>query len=52
MVNTILRWLAATRAGLGRATRKTLRILLAGAVALGLAAPAFAEPPLEKTEIR
>ncbi|EIG61398.1 hypothetical protein [Bradyrhizobium sp. WSM1253] len=39
-------------AGLGRATRNTLRVLLAGAVALGLTAPAFAEPPLEKTEIR
>ncbi|WP_354101654.1 ABC transporter substrate-binding protein [Bradyrhizobium sp. RT5a] len=37
---------------MGRATRNTLRVLLAGAVALGLTAPAFAEPPLEKTEIR
>ncbi|WP_354062372.1 ABC transporter substrate-binding protein [Bradyrhizobium sp. RT6a] len=37
---------------MGRATRKTLRVLLAGAVALGLMAPAFAEPPLEKTDIR
>ncbi|MDH2357010.1 ABC transporter substrate-binding protein [Bradyrhizobium sp. SSUT112] len=51
-MNAILRLLRARRARLGRATRKTLRVLLAGAVALGLAAPAFAEPPLEKTEIR
>src|SRR6266404_1172397 len=34
------------------AVRGAVRVLLAGAVALGFTAPAFAEPPLEKTEIR
>ncbi|MDE5465927.1 ABC transporter substrate-binding protein [Bradyrhizobium sp. CSS354] len=51
-MNAIFRLLRARRARLGRATRKGLRALLAGAVALGLRAPAFAEPPLDKTEIR
>ncbi|WP_354214029.1 MULTISPECIES: ABC transporter substrate-binding protein [unclassified Bradyrhizobium] len=51
-MNAIFRLLRARRARLGRATRKGLRALLAGAVALGLTAPAFAEPPLDKTEIR
>ncbi|MDE5445594.1 ABC transporter substrate-binding protein [Bradyrhizobium sp. CSA207] len=51
-MNAILRLRRARRARLGRATRKTLRVLLAGAVALGLTAQAFAEPPLENSEIR
>ncbi|MVT54106.1 ABC transporter substrate-binding protein [Bradyrhizobium yuanmingense] len=32
--------------------RKAARLLLAGALTFGLIAPAFAEPPLDKTEIR
>jgi hypothetical protein len=48
----LLRILRAKHARLKHAKRKTLRLVLAGAVALGLTAPAFAEPPLEKTEIR
>ncbi|WP_201449833.1 hypothetical protein [Bradyrhizobium sp. Ai1a-2] len=35
-----------------RARHLAARLLLAGVFAMGLAAPAFAEPPLEKTEIR
>ncbi|WP_235884834.1 MULTISPECIES: ABC transporter substrate-binding protein [Bradyrhizobium] len=35
-----------------RAGHDAARLLLAGALSLGLMAPAFAEPPLEKTEIR
>jgi len=35
-----------------RARHRAAQLLLAGALALGLGAPAFAEPPLEKTEIR
>lgn len=34
------------------AARKAARLLLAGALTFGLIAPAFAEPPLDKTEIR
>ncbi|MBB4264121.1 ABC transporter substrate-binding protein [Bradyrhizobium sp. CIR3A] len=34
------------------AARRAARFLLAGALTLGLAAPVFAEPPLDKTEIR
>ncbi|MGX1073589.1 ABC-type nitrate/sulfonate/bicarbonate transport system substrate-binding protein [Bradyrhizobium elkanii] len=47
-MNAIVRILRARRA----AARRAARLLLAGAFALGLIAPAFAEPPLEKTEIR
>ena len=43
-MNTIIRIL--------RARQHAARLLLTGAFALGFAAPAFAEPPLEKTEIR
>ncbi|MET4244878.1 ABC-type nitrate/sulfonate/bicarbonate transport system substrate-binding protein [Bradyrhizobium sp. JR18.2] len=52
MMNAILGLLPATRARLGLATRKGLRACWPAPVALGLTAPAFAEPPLEKTEIR
>jgi ABC-type nitrate/sulfonate/bicarbonate transport system substrate-binding protein len=34
------------------AARRAARLLLAAALTLGLTVPAFAEPPLEKTEIR
>ncbi|KJC35537.1 ABC transporter substrate-binding protein [Bradyrhizobium sp. LTSP885] len=47
-MNAIIRILRARR----RAAPRAARLLLAGAVALGIPAPAFAEPPLEKTEIR
>ena len=47
-MNAIIQILRARRL----AIRRAVRLLLAGAVALGLTAPAFAEPPLEKTEIR
>ncbi|HEX7923407.1 MAG TPA: ABC transporter substrate-binding protein [Bradyrhizobium sp.] len=47
-MKTLIRILRARRF----AARAAARFMLAGAVALGLAAPAFAEPPLEKTEIR
>lgn len=47
-MNALIRILLARRF----AARAAARFVLAGAVALGLAAPAFAEPPLEKTEIR
>src|SRR3954463_5868272 len=47
-MNAIIRILRARRS----AARRAARVLLAGALALGLAVPAFAEPPLENTEIR
>src|ERR1051325_9421855 len=47
-MNAIIRILRARRA----AARRAARLLLAGAFTLGLIAPAFAESPLEKTEIR
>ena len=43
-MNAIIQILRARRL----AIRRSVRLLLAGAVALGLTAPAFAEPPLEK----
>src|SRR3954471_4881816 len=47
-MNAIIRILHARRS----AARRAARVLLAGALTLGLAVPAFAEPPLETTEIR
>lgn len=48
MINALVRILRARRL----AARGAARVLLTGALALGLGVPAFAEPPLEKTEIR
>ncbi|SFP77852.1 ABC-type nitrate/sulfonate/bicarbonate transport system, substrate-binding protein [Bradyrhizobium sp. Ghvi] len=47
-MNSLFRFVRARH----RAARKAANLLIASALALGLAAPAFAEPPLDKTEIR
>jgi len=51
-MNTLLRFLRTVRLRWGGATRKGRSFLLVGMAALAFTAPAFAEPPLEKSEIR